>query len=76
MARVAPEDKYAGLADPALLAKSFPDLDLVDRALPDGVIPTDRAVYGDEDAPRTIEVAREELPEKLTVMVVGGNGGD
>jgi hypothetical protein len=25
---------------------------------------------------RTIEVAREELPEKLTVMVVGGNGGD
>ena len=35
MARVAPEDKYAGLADPALLAKSFPDLDLVDRELPD-----------------------------------------
>jgi L-ascorbate metabolism protein UlaG (beta-lactamase superfamily) len=25
---------------------------------------------------RTIEVVREELPEKLTVMVVGGNGGD
>jgi L-ascorbate metabolism protein UlaG (beta-lactamase superfamily) len=25
---------------------------------------------------RSIEVAREELPEKLTVMVVGGNGGD
>ncbi len=25
---------------------------------------------------RTIEVAREELPEKLTIMVVGGNGGD
>src|ERR1700709_961119 len=35
MARVAPEDKYAGLADQALLAKNFPDLDLVDRALPD-----------------------------------------
>jgi PmbA protein len=35
MARVAPEDKYAGLADPALLAKSFPDLDLFDRELPD-----------------------------------------
>ena len=30
MACVAPEDKYAGLADPALLAKNFPDLDLVD----------------------------------------------
>src|SRR5262245_66249812 len=25
---------------------------------------------------RTIEVVREELPEQLTVMVVGGNGGD
>ncbi|MGH6725861.1 MAG: TldD/PmbA family protein [Pseudolabrys sp.] len=34
MARAAPEDKYAGLADEALLAHKFPDLDLVDRALP------------------------------------------
>ena len=25
---------------------------------------------------RTIEVVREELPEKLTVMVLGGDGGD
>jgi PmbA protein len=35
MARVAPEDRYAGLADQDRLAKSFPDLDLVDRELPD-----------------------------------------
>jgi PmbA protein len=35
MARVAPEDRYAGLADQSLLAKSFPDLDLIDRELPD-----------------------------------------
>jgi PmbA protein len=35
MARVAPEDQFAGLADPDLLARNFPDLDLVDRALPD-----------------------------------------
>ncbi len=35
MAKVAPEDKYAGLADEALLAHDFPDLDLVDRTLPD-----------------------------------------
>ena len=34
MARVAPEDKYVGLADPALLAKSFPDLDLLDPNIP------------------------------------------
>ena len=35
MARVAPEDRYAGLADPALLAKNVPDLDLFDREQPD-----------------------------------------
>jgi PmbA protein len=35
MARVAPPDKYAGLADAALLAKSFPDLDLLDPQMPD-----------------------------------------
>ena len=34
MARVAPEDQFAGLADAALLAREFPDLDLVDPALP------------------------------------------
>jgi PmbA protein len=35
MARVAPEDRFAGLADAALLAQQFPDLDLVDPTLPD-----------------------------------------
>jgi len=35
MARAAPEDRFAGLADPTLLAREFPDLDLVDRELPD-----------------------------------------
>jgi len=35
MARVAPQDKYAGLADADLLAHEFSDLDLVDPALPD-----------------------------------------
>ena len=34
MARVAPEDQYAGLADESLLAHKFPDLDLVDADLP------------------------------------------
>jgi PmbA protein len=34
MARVAPEDKYAGLADENLLARDIPDLDLIDRELP------------------------------------------
>src|SRR3954471_21481814 len=48
MARVAPEDKYAGLADPALLAKNFPDLDLVDRNLPDIAAPEIRARRAEE----------------------------
>src|SRR5450631_2550652 len=34
MARVAPEDAFAGLADDGLLAHQFPDLDLIDSDLP------------------------------------------
>jgi PmbA protein len=34
MARAAPEDEYAGLADPTLLAHDFPDLDLMDPEMP------------------------------------------
>src|SRR5450631_4286823 len=34
MARAAPEDKYAGLADAALLAHKFADLDMIDPDLP------------------------------------------
>jgi PmbA protein len=34
MARVAPEDRYVGLADPALLARDFPELDLLDPDVP------------------------------------------
>src|SRR5689334_13176833 len=49
MARVAPPDKYAGLADPALLAKSIPDLDLLDPKLP--------SVAQLEEMPRAAEAA-------------------
>jgi PmbA protein len=34
MARAAPEDPFAGLADPAQLAQDIPDLDLLDPDLP------------------------------------------
>src|SRR5215831_9643010 len=34
MARVTPEDRFAGLADAGLLARDFPDLDLIDPDLP------------------------------------------
>jgi PmbA protein len=35
MARVAPEDPYAGLADTGALARDFPELDLIDARVPD-----------------------------------------
>src|SRR2546423_11251133 len=34
MARAAPDDPFAGLADPDLLARQIPDLDLIDPDLP------------------------------------------
>jgi PmbA protein len=34
MARAAPDDEFAGLADPKLLARTFPDLDLLDPDMP------------------------------------------
>jgi len=48
MARLAPEDKYAGLAPAELLARSYPDLDLEDPAepSPDLLIERARAVEG------------------------------
>jgi PmbA protein len=43
MAKVAPEDKFAGLADTALLAREFPDLDLLDPDLPSVGVLEERA---------------------------------
>ena len=34
MARVAPDDRFAGLAEPGMLASAFPDLDLLDTTIP------------------------------------------
>jgi len=49
MARAAPEDRFAGLAEPELLARAIPDLDLLDAALP--------AVDALEELARTAEGA-------------------
>ena len=49
MARAAPEDKFAGLADPALLARAFPDLDLLDPDMP-GVEVLERRARQAEEA--------------------------
>jgi PmbA protein len=43
MAKVAPEDRFAGLADATLLARDIPDLDLLDPDLPEVVVLEDRA---------------------------------
>jgi PmbA protein len=61
MARAAPEDKFAGLADPDLLAKSIPDLDLIDPELP--------SVAALESAARAAEAAG------LAVKGVSKSGG-
>jgi PmbA protein len=53
MARVAPEDPYAGLADPERLAKTFPDLDLLDASIPSAGELTEAALAV-EDAARAV----------------------
>jgi PmbA protein len=61
MARVAPEDPYAGLADPALLASNIPDLDLLDPELP--------------SVARLEELARAAETAALAVKDVSKSGG-
>ncbi|MHA1536285.1 MAG: TldD/PmbA family protein [Alphaproteobacteria bacterium] len=54
MARAVPEDPHAGLAPPELLAKSFPQLDLIDEAepTPEALIELAREA---EDAARAVK---------------------
>src|SRR5262245_59581098 len=47
MAKVAPEDKFAGLADPAMLAKTLPELDLLDPELPPVATRGERAMHAE-----------------------------
>jgi PmbA protein len=50
MAKVAPEDPYCGLADPALLARHVPDLDLDDGSDPQAESLVERALSAEEAA--------------------------
>jgi len=54
MAKAAPDDPYAGLADPDLLARDFPDLDLLDESIPSAEQLTETALAV-EDAARAVE---------------------
>jgi PmbA protein len=53
MARVAPEDPYAGLADADRLATAFPDLDVLDASIPSAAEMTETALAV-EDAARAV----------------------
>jgi PmbA protein len=61
MAKVAPDDPYAGLADPALLARTIPDLDLMDPVVP--------------EVARLEAMAREAEKAGLSVKGVSKSGG-
>jgi PmbA protein len=50
MARAAPEDPFAGLADPAQLARDIPDLDLLDPDLPSVTLLEERAKHAESAA--------------------------
>lgn len=50
MARVVPPDPFAGLADAAYLARSFPELDLFDATVPDNAVLERLAVEAEEAA--------------------------
>ena len=54
MARVAPDDKYVGLADPSLLARDFPDLDLLDSKVP-SISELERRAYEAEAAALSVK---------------------
>lgn len=50
MARVSPEDPHQGLADPARLARAYPDLDLYDTTAVDSAALTEAALAMEEAA--------------------------
>jgi PmbA protein len=58
MARVAPDDEFAGLADPALLARTFPDLDLLDPDMPSVAVLEERARQAEQAALDVAGVAK------------------
>ena len=60
MARSVPEDPHAGLADPALLARDWPSLDLADDGEPDAESLMARAVEAEDAARAVADVTNSE----------------
>jgi PmbA protein len=78
MARVAPEDPFCGLADPADLARSVPDLDLLDPVEPSVDVLVERARAAEDAALAVKGITNSEGAEaswsRSTVTLAGSNG--
>ncbi|MTI42959.1 microcin-processing peptidase 1 [Roseibium hamelinense] len=58
MAKVAPEDAFAGLADPDRLLKEFPELELLDDTVPSAATLTELALAAEEAAMAVNDVTK------------------
>ncbi|MDE2228008.1 MAG: TldD/PmbA family protein [Alphaproteobacteria bacterium] len=78
MARSVPEDPYCGLADPAELAKQFPDLELADPVEPTPALLAERAGVAEEAALAIKGVTNSEGAQagwsRNRMALVGSNG--
>ncbi len=78
MARTVPDDPYCGLADPALLAKDLPDLDLFDPTMIESAQLLDAAAEA-EDAARAVDgITNSEGSEaswSLTTLALANSDG-
>jgi PmbA protein len=78
MARAAPEDPYCGLAEPDMLAKTIPDLDLVDHVEPSPDALETRAMATEEAARAVAGITNSEGAEatwsRTDVALAASNG--
>jgi PmbA protein len=78
MAKVAPEDPFCGIADPAELAKNVPDLDLLDPVEPSAETLVERARAAEETAMAVPGITNSEGAEagwgRTRVALAASNG--
>jgi PmbA protein len=78
MARAAPEDPFCGLADPAQIAKSIPDLDLLDPVEPASELLVERARAAEDAAMAVKGITNSEGAEagwgRTAVALAATNG--
>ncbi|CBS87557.1 TldD/PmbA family protein [Azospirillum lipoferum] len=78
MARVVPEDGFAGIADPEQLARSWPDLDICDTEEPSSETLIERARIAEEAAMAVEGVTNSEGADaswsRSTIAIAASNG--